>query len=165
LYLFKSPKREPRSPNRFFSQQNPTSITLDIPGGIEKTPTILKRPSREYNAADGFNKLQQLSVRNRDGTVFPGGTSCSTPSTTVTAHDDTKFSKNSNLTASAFVNCEASHYSVSTSEVTNPENRTVKPLIMCNHIVSWGLWRLCWLIYKVPLRGMETAMSVNVGYL
>ncbi|PLW39362.1 hypothetical protein PCASD_05030 [Puccinia coronata f. sp. avenae] len=84
----------------------------DIPGGIEKTPTILKRPSREYNAADGFNKLQQLSVRNRDGTVFPGGTSCSTPSTTVTAHDDTKFSKNSNLTASAFVNCEASHYSL-----------------------------------------------------
>ncbi|PLW12139.1 hypothetical protein PCASD_17942, partial [Puccinia coronata f. sp. avenae] len=79
----------------------------DIPGGIEKTPTILKRPSREYNAADGFNKLQQLSVRNRDGTVFPGGTSCSTPSTTVTAHDDTKFSKNSNLTASAFLGAVA----------------------------------------------------------
>jgi len=85
----------------------------DFPGGIDKTPTILKRPSREYNASDGFKKLQQLSVRNRHETASPRGASPSSPSITTSreAQDD-EFQENSNLTASALVNVEGSHYSL-----------------------------------------------------
>jgi hypothetical protein len=85
----------------------------------------VKRPSREYSASDGFKKLQRLSVRSQDGVVPSGSHHSSSSSTRLTASQelgrDIHFSKNSGLTANAFVNVEASHYSVGTSQVKNLE--------------------------------------------
>ncbi|KAI7937559.1 hypothetical protein MJO29_014874 [Puccinia striiformis f. sp. tritici] len=90
-----------------------TNQLVEIPGGIDNALTIIKRPSREYSASDGLKKLQQLSVRSQDGIVLPGGGS--SPSSTGSDHElarDVEFNKNSHLTASSFVNIEATHYSL-----------------------------------------------------
>ncbi|KAA1129229.1 MutS protein msh5 [Puccinia graminis f. sp. tritici] len=96
----------------------------ECPGGIDKTPTVVKRPSREYSASDGFKKLQRLSVRSQDGVVPSGNHHSSSTSTRSTASQDPgrdiHFSKNSNLTANAFINVEASHYSVGTFPQVKP---------------------------------------------
>ncbi|WAR62693.1 hypothetical protein PtB15_15B280 [Puccinia triticina] len=85
----------------------------ECPGGIDRTPTIVKRPSREYNASDGFKKLQQLSVRSQDSMAPSRRHDSSSTSTMRTvSQEPVRDRKNSNLTANAFLNVEASHYSL-----------------------------------------------------
>lgn len=90
--------------------------SLEIAGGVDNTPTIVRRPSRDYNPSSGFNKLKALNIHNRSGKITLDGTASTSSAASKAPENffrDRSTIENSKLTASSLVNFEVSRYSVS----------------------------------------------------
>lgn len=89
--------------------------SLEIAGGVDNTPTIVRRPSRDYNPSSGFNKLKALNIHNRSGKITLDGTASTSSAASKAPENffrDRSTIENSKLTASSLVNFEVSRYSI-----------------------------------------------------
>lgn len=87
----------------------------EIAGGVDNTPTIVRRPSRDYNPSSGFNKLKALNIHNRSGKITLDGTASTSSAASKAPENffrDRSTIENSKLTASSLVNFEVSRYSI-----------------------------------------------------